>query len=477
MTISMNQLDPILFEHSGRYQQYCRRYPKFVTKAREAEASLKARIIRLESLSFRRKRSSVRKILMSDTARLASVWRAVIKKRRYDLSPDEIIALVTNIDVFKPCDERVEIKSTRHWRKRARLVRNYGVLNRARQQLVRQVLGGCHRSHNNQYFYDGVPAALEAMEEAIRSGKLYGAELDVIGFYPSLTKLDGLQELLKPIPKRVVQHTISCLSDNVLIGNRSGGFVRPPSGDQTVIAHGSATSDIVGEIIMANIMGSVPDVTIIGYHDNMFVFGRTQRELLASVDAVREAVAKQLVGSLEVSLKQEWHYPEIFTFLGSEVEPTDGPWEWRLSQQVRSEYAAILDERELGHDDEVVGRRQKSFNVELLHKLYRGLPKLVRRYDRWQQADEWRNFTSMQILARLIMAQPDERLYRTRLIEHYRWLSQNGIELTHPHLVFPILWLNSNGAGLRDVMEELYLAWYQWLNVYEEADDDQVLLD
>jgi hypothetical protein len=190
---SLNEHSP---SQSTEGRDFRRAHPEFMEQVRWAKISLLDQRNFLKELTGKAKRGYVRQLLNSPKAKLYCMWCAVEKKRRFDLTPDEIVALADAMNVFKPCDENITTKSVWHWRRKERQVNVFGLQNRARQELVRWVMEACFPLRENQYFYKGVPAAHKAVEEAVASGMRYGVELDVVSFYPSITSLNGLVEVL-----------------------------------------------------------------------------------------------------------------------------------------------------------------------------------------------------------------------------------------------------------------------------------------
>lgn len=450
-------------QSSVGYRNFERSHPDFVAQVRADQRAFEHRLTRLENLSRRKQRSYVRKVLQHSSSKMACTWHAVMKKQRYDLSPEQISRIADGIDVFAPSFQRVLPRTVTHWRRKSRMVQQYGLRDRARQQLVRRAIQACHPPRKNQFFYEGVPAALKAVEAAIQSGMRYGVELDVISFYPSMDNLDGLSRLLRPIPSNVVSSTVTCIQDRVFEHNPAGDFIRPPSNDRTIIAHGSATSDIVGEVVMSQILAEAPDAEIICYHDNMFVLAQTQSQLSASINAVRDAVAKQHVGSLEVSLKSEWAYPQDITFLGAETETNGTDFAWRLSSQNQRQYHRTLKLKSLDEEDYLGRRRVTGFNAACLHRIYRGLGKTARLFPNWDGAEEWKHNTALQILSRLFFVGFDCYEYQDAIYDHYRWLSKNSDELPEPREVVGWYPEGKPPAYIRDLAEDLEYAYNDWL--------------
>lgn len=218
---------------------------------------------------------------------------------------------------------------------RPRLVQNFGPIRRMHQIAVDGILRALHPLREQQkLFKGGMPKALWAIEEAYRSGMTHSAEVDFIDFYGSV-RLDGLPELLRPLPKSVAEHVVwdtsSRASTRCRTRNVSLATPEVPAG----LSLGSATSPITGEIIIARLLAAAQLNDVVTYADNLIVLGRSESEVQARIQRLRDCIASADAGISRLSLRVNSPSPMADGVVFSShigLPQTDG-FEWSPSQR------------------------------------------------------------------------------------------------------------------------------------------------
>jgi len=161
------------------------------------------------------------------------------------------------------------------------------------QQVVDAILRNLHPLLENQFLFNGgMPKALSAIEAAISAGNHYSCELDFVGFYGSVV-VDDLAEVTRPLPNSISQHVVwdehLRFNDHLFVtlsSLRSDPTPEPPSG----LYLGSASSPIVGEILISRLLADAQLGDIITYADNLCVLGRSEEEVTARITSLRDAI-------------------------------------------------------------------------------------------------------------------------------------------------------------------------------------------
>lgn len=392
-------------------------HPDFILRVERASRRMMRLLGEVAAASTVRKRSDITRCYLGDKrVQLAFVWKALCKKRRFDLSPDDVLSIVDEMNLFRREDEPVLSRAHLPWGRSKRIIEVYGIRRFARQRMVGELIDALQPPLLNQYFKQGVPAALQAVEELVRAGFTHGAEIDVERFYPSVTSLDELKALLRPIPGPVVEHVVADGSlagfarDNTL---RSVVASRPNSRRRRGLPMGSASSPAAGEVIMRLLIRDNLDWPMVVYHDNVFVLGRSQQEVEASTNALREAAQRQTLGSLEFGPAKLWNYPETLTFLGQQVDPTEAVWRWSPSDKVINRYLWACGRARL--------------TAEQFIEIIDGLPGFRRTYPLWLEGDQWCRTRRAELASRLFFlrgAPEDLELALTALSD--AWADQEG---------------------------------------------------
>lgn len=378
---------PIIPPANWRWRAYVEQHRGFYNEVKLANTRRDLLLLRLKSASSREQRDLCRVFLRDRRSRLAFAWRAVVRRKRYGLSPAAIQSLVSKSNPFCLVHEHVRQEVERPWGRKPRQVVKVGIRRQIQQSLVAALIRTLHSPSERQYFSRGVPAALKAVEEIIRAGFTYGAEIDVVSFYPNIPCSDELTRLLRPLPETVVETVVFDRAMN-LVGDPVLSICKPNSGRRRLPV-GSACSPAVGEIIMKTILGCLPEEwPIVNYHDNVFVFGHSQQEINARIETIREIARSSALGDLEFGQQPKyWVFPEELTFLGQTATLSQRGLRWRPADAVLSRYLWACEDA--------------SFGADKLREIIGGLDGFRRTYREWDEGDTWLLLRRAELMARL----------------------------------------------------------------------------
>jgi hypothetical protein len=367
-------LQPVSHLSPSRFARYVQEHTKFYGEVQRAKARSQRLLSGIASASIRVQRDMCRAFLHDDQVRLSYVWKAVVRRKAYQV-PDTIRRTAKELNAFTPVDEDVSIHVRRFWGRKSREMRKFGLRRFARQSMVGDLIGALHPATEKQFFRRGVPGALKAAEEFVRAGFTHGAEIDVVNFYPSVFCSDELLAVLRPLPGAVVKHVVfdqgPAVSADYVID-----CVRSNSSPRIGLPIGSACSPAAGEAVMRAILGSIPDWPMISYHDNVFVFGHSQQEVMSRVEAIRSAAQISALGRLEFGQARHWSHPEPFTFLGRTADDVaQFPWRMRPTDGVLGRYLYACDNANL--------------TTQQMRKIIKGLKSFRNCYDTWDEGDQW----------------------------------------------------------------------------------------
>lgn len=215
--------------------------------------------------------------------------------------------------------------------------------------MVADLLRYLHPPLDQQFlFRGGMPAAFRAVETAYAEGFTWGTETDLVGFYPSVG-LDGLAELLRPLPSSVVDHVVwdhrATGRDTVVdyAVPTSLQWAYPPLDAQKGLALGSACSPRVGERIVAKLIAPTSDCRTIAYADNILVVGRSSEAVAACVQTMRDRITTSGGWASRLRLRDDG-IKELeaygFDFLHHEAAIENGVIIWRPDHRKLGEFLA-----------------------------------------------------------------------------------------------------------------------------------------
>lgn len=210
-----------------------------------------------------------------------------------DATPTSIHALAEQFDPFNPIEyEPALLRNVSRSTARQRLACDFGPKRRMHQQVVDRILRNLHPPLESQYLFNGgMPMALQAIEDAISNGATHACELDFVDFYGSV-RCDDLAEVMRPLPASVTRHVVwdEHLRENDLVVRASNLHPTPTPETPNGIILGSASSPIVGEVLIARLLAAAQLPGIITYADNLCVFGRSEEEVGARTQALQEVL-------------------------------------------------------------------------------------------------------------------------------------------------------------------------------------------
>lgn len=296
MPIQRTPLIPLVPVSTSGASSFARQYPDFMIQIAALRRHRDRAMAKLEQMSARDRRSAVRSLLASGRMHLLYVYEGTRRANALEGStPPSIREVVERCNPYQHCDEpATPVWVRRNGRKR--LVTRYGPIKRGRQMLVADVLRRIHPPLEQQFlFRGGMPAAFRAVEAAYAEGFSYGVEVDFVDFYGSVGH-DGLAELLRPLPSRVVQNVVC----GGVRGHDDGEAMAtmPPSlswcdptlNRQHGISLGSACSPVVGERILGMLVAPADDCRTVAYADNVFVLGRSREAVQAYFRTMQQRV-------------------------------------------------------------------------------------------------------------------------------------------------------------------------------------------
>ena len=305
------------------YREFAARDPALVTEIAELRAEWQQALTRLSALPRGRQHSRVRQLLRSGRFGLFHAYRGVLKANRIrHATRQSLEALAERLDPFSPCYERVMRREVVK-DGRTRIVDNFGPIKRALQHIVADLIRATNPPRANQFmFAGGIPAALAAVEAACARGLTHAVELDVEGFYRNIPA-ECLAGILRTIPDAVVEHVVWDLSLRVT-GDDDPGVIRvrslpPPLNDTPGLSLGSASSPIVGEVVIGRLLAASeidfgPD--IITYADNLLVLGRSEQEATQRAEDLTALASWRAYGSLRLREKGRGHFLAPGTSVG-----------------------------------------------------------------------------------------------------------------------------------------------------------------
>lgn len=275
---------------------------------KESRREWRAQIAALRNMSRRDQRSEVRRLLRCNRLHLHLAFDAL--RRCFGLEDAvgrTVVDLAARFNAFAPVDgERVIDRIVRKG-SGTRCVQDFGPHRRMQQAAVADILRFLHPPPDEQFLFNGgMPAALRAVAKAYRrDGFTHGVEIDFVNFYGSVTNVEALADLLRPLPTSVVEHVVW----DKAVRNRPRQMVvvpcdaYPTSRRLMGLSLGASTSPVVGERIIAELLAVAGQSDTITYADNLFVLGRSDTEVAERIHRIRESVASAKVGALE--LRQE----------------------------------------------------------------------------------------------------------------------------------------------------------------------------
>ncbi len=297
------------------------------------------------------------------------------------------------MDCFSESGDHVRLSEERKPSGKIRLISSFGPVDHALQCIASDVIRATQVLRKDQYLLaGGVPAALRAVEAAHRDGYTHGRIVDAVNFYPSI-QCDGLIELLKPLPRSTVQNVIGTKVSN--LHPTKAGFThsvvdcgRPPLRGQSIISQGSASSPIVGEIVMKRLLEVLPaKARSTAYADDAFIHGKTEEEVATNFELLQYAAARHPAGPLRLRSTATFKLTQPFEFLGHDGYAHDsGSICWSPSCKNLDHYMSVIEN----------GNASVAELFDTLSKVS------LRRRSYYNRANgkEWENHTNAQLWAK-----------------------------------------------------------------------------
>jgi len=318
------------------FSDYARSYPAFMAEMERAGENARNIIARLGNVSNRnQRRLLIDKFLKSADAKQYYLFRAIIRcKRLHRFTPEQIVSEASSLDLFGGESERVwSFNKPATTLQSARTITTFGPRRKARQNMVRAVLFAVHQPRPDQYTINGgVPKALKALVQDFEAGFHFATERDIRRFYQQI-RLEGLADILRPLPRRVVEKVVydGRSDDRTDVDDLSTAVTADGLLPLRGLPQGSACSPIAAEMVVANLLADVSnDVRIRAYADNVIILGRTEDAVRAASEQLAHLANAHSAGPLR--LKDD---AEIFdlrndtfallgyegSYLGSAVSP------------------------------------------------------------------------------------------------------------------------------------------------------------
>lgn len=305
------------------YRQFAGRDPALVAEIAILRVEWRQALTKLSALPRGRQHSRVRQLLRSGRFGLFHAYRGLLKANRIrHTTRQSLEAMAERLDPFSPCYERVMRREVVK-DGRTRIVDNFGPIKRAHQHMVADLIRATNPPRANQFmFRGGIPAALAAVEAACARGLTHAVELDVEGFYRNLSA-ECLAGILRPLPDAVVEHVVWDLSPRLILDVHPVTIQRrstaPPLNDTIGLSLGSASSPIVGEVVIGRLLAANeiefgPD--IITYADNLLVLGRSEQEAAQRAEDLTALASSRAYGSLRLREKGMGHFLAPGTSVG-----------------------------------------------------------------------------------------------------------------------------------------------------------------
>lgn len=303
-------------------------------------------------------RSRQLKVVAAARARVRMAWlaRNAAKERgtfrpdrRYGPDLAEVIAVADALDVWNPTREKVSVRTEAKNHGGFRAIYMFGLMHRARQEMIRMVLG--HRSdlHPAQYAPSrGLKQAQRDILAALAMGKYrYAVTADIrsyfnnidVGRLPELLRLpaalieaniDSRNFNINPHQQRDVQREITKYEDMndeavvELYHNRSddqvrliGSHVYRQYQASPGIPQGSSCSPIIAEMVMADILGRIITVRVIfNWVDDILILAKTREEAERAIETLESALTDARGGPFLAKVKK-LPVEDGFDFIGS----------------------------------------------------------------------------------------------------------------------------------------------------------------
>lgn len=265
-------------------------------------------------------------------------WKRMPVKKRPPKS--ELPQIAAELDAWRGTSEPVQVyfKEKKDPNSDFRITMDFGIRNRALQNLVLAVLKARSKLHDHQFFTrGGVNAAINLAVKALHQGFVYSVQLDIQSCFTSFVP-EALPHLL-PLPKEVTRNIITTAHHNLTPGNfvdllgtdawaNPSQFLGTEIGQYILAARsglpqGSAASPLVSEMLLASVMCELNARGFaIAYADNFLLMAKDANGASDMEQALRSALKSHLAGPLTPSWTITNGPYQPFDFLGYQLRPT-----------------------------------------------------------------------------------------------------------------------------------------------------------
>lgn len=270
---------------------------------------------------WRQLRYLIQQYLASFGARFAAS-RLAARKMSSDRRPKQtqIQTTAENLNAFQGTREEVRLQLIPKDGNLCRPTLDFGIENRALQNLVRSVLLAIAELHPRQFATrGGVPAAIAQVVNAMNRGYCHAREIDIKDCYASF---DGnkLVDLI-PVPKKVIENVLLSEHLNIIVPSALHHTCPghgPADTDQKGVAllekylanarrgipQGSAASPILAEMLLAPLLFQVPvGGEVVAYADNILVLAKSDSDADAMTESLGIALKQHPAGPLWPRIK------------------------------------------------------------------------------------------------------------------------------------------------------------------------------
>lgn len=352
-------------------------------------------------------RQLMKRYLNSFDVKLAATSVANQKLKPHRKVPKKsLIGIAENLNPLKGTDEKVIVHFTpkKSDENQFRPIMDFGIRNRALQQIALWLLSACSDLHPHQFANaGGTKAAITEVLEALNGGYTYTSEIDIKNCFPSV---DGerMSELL-PVPTETTHNVILSRYLNPTPGNIIHYFGLDNVSDLTDevsdpinialsearrgIPQGSAVSSLVIELLLAPTISGLTDVgRVFSYCDNFFLMAKTNDDLVLMMNSLMDALKKHPAGPFMPKIISVSEPGKSFQLLG-----------YKLNRRAGTFYAAPSGENLVTfnrHFDRSLDKIQDGdLTPDTVKRLCKNLERYVRSwagaFSLWKGAEKFRN--------------------------------------------------------------------------------------
>ena len=213
-----------------------------------------------------------------------------------------------------------------------RPVCDFGIENRALQNLIRSALKAQSSLRPNQYAMRGVTRAMRKVEKALYAGFTHIRQLDIAGCFNGFD--GGKIPKLLPLPEAVTRKVLLSSDLHYVPGNikeliEQHTWDDPAKMQNDILGvgavwrglpQGSSVSSLAVEILLAPVLDALPSIgRVVNYADNFLIMAKNQSDADDLVTALLSALKSHPAGPLYSSWITTPKLGEPFDFLGYTV--------------------------------------------------------------------------------------------------------------------------------------------------------------